>query len=258
MKLSHVLLLIIFSGILSFGVVIDISFAASDIQREGPYESYALGYRFGGIEERLHVYMYARASSTDRARNGTLDIGFQLNSGWSSPPYQTPSPVNRHHWLWDTKTFQFEESGGLVWASASGYSTGGVAGPFFQTYASVNVDPMPPPTPQEGTTTEPEVGISATDSDDTASTGETHEYTLITETPYYWVGWYVKAPWETGDLGTFITSEDGDGTKTESTFSYSFPSGSMHTGNFLITAVIYRWSDMSEYKETYTETVSLE
>ncbi len=67
-----------------------------------------------------------------------------------------------------------------------------------------------------------------------------------------------KAPWETSERGSFITDELGDGTKTESTFSYAFPSGSMHTGDFLITAVIYRWSDMSQYEETYTETVSLE
>ena len=102
------------------------------------------------------------------------------------------------------------------------------------------------------------MGISSTDSDDSASTGETHEYRLITDTPFYWVGWYVKAPWETSERGSFITDELGDGTKTESTFSYAFPSGSMHTGDFLITAVIYRWSDMSQYEETYTETVSLE
>ena len=30
----------------------------------------------------------------------------------------------------------------------------------------------------------------------------------------------------------------------------------MHTGDFLITAVICRWSDLSEYEETYTVTVS--
>ena len=118
---------------------------------------------------------------------------------------------------------------------------------------------MPPPTPQEGTNTEPQMGIFATDSDDTASPGEKHEYKLITETPYYWVDWYVKAPWETSARGTYITGEGGDGSKTESTISYTFPSGVMHTGDFLITAVYYLWSDTSsENEETYTETVSLE
>lgn len=254
MKLSHVLLLIIFSGILSFGIVIDISLAESEYDEDMPYEAYVYWYRFGGNENRLHVYMYARASCTDRARNGFLSIYFSLSNGWSDPR-SLPAPVNRHTWLHDDHTFQNEENKGFISATAYGSCTGGgnqIA------FADLEVDPMPPPTPQEGNTTEPEVGISATDSDDTASPGETHDYKLITETPYYWVGWYVKAPWEAGDLGTFITSEDGDGTKTESTFSYTFPSGSMHTGDFLITAVIWRWSDMSEYKETYTESVSLE
>lgn len=254
MKLSHVLLLIIFSSILSVGVVIDISLAASNFDREMPYEAHVIGTRSGGDEDRLHVYMYARASCTDRARNGTLVIAYYLDNGWSDTPPPV-YPVNRHTWHYDSRHFPFEESGGDVLATASGSSTGGGTQ---SAHADLSVAAMPPPTPQEGTTTEPQVGISATDSDDTASPGETHDYKLITETPFYWVGWYVKTPWDTSDLGTFITSEDGDGTKTESTFSYTFPSGSMHTGDFLITAVIYRWSDMSQYEETYTETVSLE
>ena len=253
MKLSHVLLLIIFSGILSVGVAIDISLARSDFSREMPYETHVIGSRSGGDEDRLHVYMYARASSTDRARKGTLVIGFRLHSGWSDLP--PPIHVNRHYWHKDNHTFQFEESAGQVFASASGSSTGGGTQ---MASANVDVPPMPPPTPQPATNPDPQVGISPTDSDNSASTGETHEYKLITDAPYYWVGWYVKAPWDTSERGSFITDELGDGTKTESTFSYSYPSGSMHTGDFLITAVIYRWSDMSQYEETYTETVSLE
>ncbi len=251
MKLSHVLLLIIFSGILSVGVVIDISLAESQIRRDMPYEAYVRGYRSGGNEDRLHVYMYARASSADRARNGTLVIEFALDNAL---PERIPvHNVNRHYWHSDSRTFPFEESGGYVQAEAYGLDTGGV---WHGATARIDVPPMPPPVPPGGT--DPQFGISSTDSDDSASTGETHSYRLVTETPYYWVGWYVKAPWESSDRGTFITDELGDGTKTESTFSYTYPSGSMHTGDFLITAVIYRWSDMSQYEETYTETVSLE
>ncbi len=256
MKLSHVLLLIIFSSILSVGFVIDISLAESEFDREMPYEAYVYWYRFGGNENRLHVYMYARASCTDRARNGFLSIYFSLSNGWSDPR-NTPASVNRHTWFYDDYTFQNEENKGYISATAYGSCTGGGSQIAF---ANLDVDPMPPPKPQEGTTTEPEAGISATDSDDTVTTGETHEYKLITETPYYWVDWYVKTPWDTSESkrGTYITYEYGDGTKTESTFSYNFPSGSMHTGDFLITAVIWRWSDMFEYEETYTETVTLE
>lgn len=252
MKLSHVLLLTIFSSILSFGIVIDISFAESEYDEDMPYEAYVYWYRSGGNEDRLHLYMYARASSTDRARNGHLRIYFSLTNGWDDPQ-QIPVPVNRHTWLFDDHPLQFEENGGFVEAEAWGSSTGGG---HQRAHAYLWPDPMPPPTPQPATN--PQVGISATDSDDTASPGETHEYKLITSEPYYWVDWYVKAPWETSARGTYITYEYGDGTKTESAFSYSFPSGSMHTGDFLITAVIWRWSDMFEYEETYTETVSLE
>jgi hypothetical protein len=86
----------------------------------------------------------------------------------------------------------------------------------------------------------------------------TYEFRLITDVHYYWVDWYVKAPWETSERGTHIEGQLGDGETTESTFSYTFPSGAMHTGDFLITAVIYRGTDMSQYEETYTATVSLE
>lgn len=256
MKLSHVLLLIIFSSILSVGFVIDISFATSQYDEDMPYEAFVKGTRSGGEQDRLHVHMYARASSTDRARNGTLLIAFYLDNGWSDEPPAVQ--VNRHYWHKKSHPLQFEESGGEVYASAAGGSTSASVQHIAQ--AQVVVPPMPPLEPTEGTPTEPEVGISATDSDDTVTTGETHEYKLITETPYYWVDWYVKTPWDTSESerGTYITYEYGDGTKTESTFSYSFPSGSMHTGNFLITAVIWRWSDMFEYEETYTESVSLE
>ncbi|MDE0485108.1 MAG: hypothetical protein OXI67_21235 [Candidatus Poribacteria bacterium] len=68
----------------------------------------------------------------------------------------------------------------------------------------------------------------------------------------------MKAPWDTSERGSYIEGDSGDGTTTEATFSYTFPSGAMNTGDFLITAVIARWSDMSEYEETYTATVSSE
>jgi len=100
------------------------------------------------------------------------------------------------------------------------------------------------------------LGISSTDPNQQVSPGESYEVRLVTDTHYYWVDWYVKAPWETSERGSHIEGVLGDGSTTEATFSYTFPSGSMHTGDFLITAVIYRGTDMSEYEETYTVTVS--
>ena len=112
--------------------------------------------------------------------------------------------------------------------------------------------PIPPPVPQ------PQVGISSVDPDAIPYPGNTYEFRLITDVHYYWVNWYVKAPWETSERGTHIEGQLGDCETTESTFSYTFPSGAMHTGDFLITAVIYRGTDMSQYEETYTATVSLD
>lgn len=103
------------------------------------------------------------------------------------------------------------------------------------------------------------LGISPTDPNQSPSPGEAYEVRLVTEVPYYFVDWYVKAPWDTSERGTHEEYDPGDGTLTEATFRYTFPSGAMHTGDFLITAVYYLWSsDTSEYEETYTVTVSLD
>ena len=103
------------------------------------------------------------------------------------------------------------------------------------------------------------LGISPTDPNQSPSPGEAYEVRLVTEVPYYFVDWYVKAPWDTSERGTHEEYDPGDGTLTEATFRYTFPSGAMHTGDFLITAVYYLWSsDTSEYEETYTATVVLE
>ncbi len=123
---------------------------------------------------------------------------------------------------------------------------------------TARVGPMPPPPPDPPTNTDPKTGIYPINPDDIPSPGETHGYKLITAAPYYWVDWYVKAPWDTSERGEYIESDSGDGTATTATMYYTYPSGAMHTGDFLITAVIYRWSDMSQYEETYTATVVLE
>ena len=116
------------------------------------------------------------------------------------------------------------------------------------------LEPTPTPTPNP----EPQLGIFPIDPSDIPSPGERHGYILYTAEPYYYVSWYVKAPWDTSELGEYIEGDNGDGTATTATMYYTYPSGAMHTGDFLITAVIYRWSDMSQYEETYVATVVLE
>ena len=90
----------------------------------------------------------------------------------------------------------------------------------------------------------------------TASPGESHEACVTTDAPYSEIYWYVAAPGETG-LGTQQEIDTGDGTTTKARFSYTFPSGAMHTGTYKITAYIYR-SDLSVYEESYTVDVSVD
>ena len=108
-----------------------------------------------------------------------------------------------------------------------------------------------------GDTDTPNLGISPADSEQIPQPGDSATLTLVTEEAYDYVNWHVKAPWETSERGTCVECDWGDGTINEATFSYTFPSGAMHTGDFLITAVICRWSDLSEYEETYTVTVDM-
>ena len=97
--------------------------------------------------------------------------------------------------------------------------------------------------------------ISPTNPNQTPSPGNAYGLKVDTGEPFYYVSLYALAPWQTSGRGDYIGGESGDGTKTEAEFNYTFPSGSMHTGDFTITAVVSRWSDMSEYEGTYTVTV---
>ncbi len=102
----------------------------------------------------------------------------------------------------------------------------------------------------------PKLGISPTDPNQTPQPGDSVTLNLITDESYYSIDWYVKAPWDTSERGTYEEYDYGDGTSTEASFSYTIPGGSMYYGDYLITAVIYRLSDMSSYEETYTVSVS--
>ena len=103
----------------------------------------------------------------------------------------------------------------------------------------------------------PSAGLSPANGSYSSSPGETHTANLITDGPYSQVYWYVKAPWETTDLGTNVEIVSGDGTATKTSLNYTFPSGAMHTGDFKITAYIYPTSG-SVYEYSYTVHVSLD
>ncbi len=94
----------------------------------------------------------------------------------------------------------------------------------------------------------PSPGLSPTNGSNLAVGGETYELQLVAEENYYYVHWYVKSPSETG-IGTEIEYDgDGFGGESEASFSYT-------TGDYVITARVYRFSDYTYYDETYTVTV---
>lgn len=264
MKLYNFLLLFIFScAILFVSAICDISAA---VDHAGPYTAEAIGERVDGFNNnRLNVRLVGRVRSDVRSMNGTFEIKLsrELPSGWNQIGYldhmiTNNGPIDGHFFEKVEKRLPREEYACSVDVTVSGQSTNGT---YYSAYADVYVGPMPPPPPpQEATDSPPPpTGISPVDPSDTPSPGETHEYRLITEVPFYFVNWYVKTPWDTSERGTLEEYDPGDGTINESTFSYTFPSGVMHTGDFLITAVYYLWSsDSSEHEETYTVTVSLD
>ncbi len=98
----------------------------------------------------------------------------------------------------------------------------------------------------------PTPGLTPANDSNLAVGGETYELQLVAEENYYYVHWYVKSPSETG-IGTEIEYDgDGYGGESEASFSYTFP---YTTGDYVITARVYRFSDYTYYDETYTVTV---
>ncbi len=100
--------------------------------------------------------------------------------------------------------------------------------------------------------------ITPTNPNQTPSPGNAFRLKVDTDgEPYYWIDLSALTPWGTNESVSTVVEGGrlGDGTKTEAEFTYTFPSGAMHTGDYQFTARIYRWSDMSEYEITNTITV---
>ncbi len=274
MKLPNVLLLFFLFGILFAGVVSDI---LADFDQQGPYEAGADAHRFGGVlNNRLHVHLWAHAYSSANGKNGHYSLKIALpNKDWKKEKISLiihGGLIDGQFYDWLHKNHRFEENAGDAEATAGGVTVTEVDSQIiikeFLAEANESVGPMPAsvgplphhsdPSPAPVIEPEQQVGIFPIDPTDSPYPGERHGYKLITAVPYYYVSWYVKTPWDTSELGEYIEGDNGDGTATTATMSYTYPSGAMHTGDFLITAVIYRWSDMSQYEETYVATVTLE
>lgn len=74
---------------------------------------------------------------------------------------------------------------------------------------------------------------------------------MITDTAYSSVYWYVKAPGDTSEHGTWVETDHGDGVVRNATMTYTFPDDVPGTGaSYEITAYVYRW-DQSVYWDSY-------
>lgn len=70
-------------------------------------------------------------------------------------------------------------------------------------------------------------------------TGDIHYGHVLLEVPFDIVYWYIKGPDDEGHYGTVVDIDFGDGTATDSDFSYTFNEGSTSGEEYKITAYVY-------------------
>lgn len=267
MKLTSVFLLFFFSCVVFYvGAVSTISAEQDhDADVEGPYAAEAHAYRKGGLKK--HVELHAKATSTERGRNGHFYLfHYEVSGGvWTELDRKNhrmthggPIDGSFHEEL--DKLYKNQPLRCDVTSDVRGIDRS--YGNRCTAYAKASVGPMPPilPDPPPSIPDDDcqcdEVGLYSVNGSYTAAPGDSHEACVTTDAPYSEIYWYVAAPGETG-FGTSYEIDTGDGTTTKARFSYTFPSGAMHTGTYKITAYIYR-SDLSVYWEDYTVEVSVD
>ncbi len=86
----------------------------------------------------------------------------------------------------------------------------------------------------------------------TAEAGDSHTANYSMNSPYSVVYWYVTTP---AGIGSNVDTENGDGSKTNSSLNYTFPSGV--SGEYRIAAIVYDNNGTTAYEPSYTVTVSL-
>ena len=87
----------------------------------------------------------------------------------------------------------------------------------------------------------------------TAEAGDSHTANFTTSEPYSSVYWYVKTPSDTSTYGTTVEIDQGGGSTTTASMSYTFPSGT--SGDYVIMAYVYG-GNSNIYEESYTVTVT--
>lgn len=88
-----------------------------------------------------------------------------------------------------------------------------------------------------------------------ATVGSTHYSSLTSSVPYKSIVWQVLRPGHTGNIIPVVETDNGDGSLTDATLSYSFPSDV--TGTYKIMAYVW-YSDTSGSQMSYDVRVTLE
>ena len=86
-----------------------------------------------------------------------------------------------------------------------------------------------------------------------ASAGSSYTVDLTTSTPFSSVYWYIKRTGTSG-LGSSIETDNGGSSSYSASMTYTF--GSSDSGDYIITAYIYDYSDNSTYQVEHTVNVS--
>ena len=86
-----------------------------------------------------------------------------------------------------------------------------------------------------------------------ASAGGSYTVNLTTSTPFSSVYWYIKSLGTSG-LGSSVETDNGGSSSYSASMTYTF--GSSDSGDYIITAYIYDYSDNSTYQVEHTVNVS--
>ena len=97
------------------------------------------------------------------------------------------------------------------------------------------------------------VGLSPANDSYYASAGDSHTANFTAAEAYSSVYWYVKSPSQTG-LGTNVETDTGGSSSYSASLLYTFPSDA--SGDYVITAYVYKYSDSSTYETSYSVSVS--
>lgn len=107
--------------------------------------------------------------------------------------------------------------------------------------------------PDNGTPSEPTRSVTPSNGSYSATAGDSHTASYTISSPYSSVYWYVKTPSDTSSLGTNVEIDQGNGSLTTASMTYTFPSGT--SGSYKITSYVYVGS--TTYEDSYTVSVSL-